>query len=63
MEMKDDCILRKAVKFTGQKRRGGVFFILWVLTLNFSSWMHSFTRVKQGVPEDGELLLISVHIL
>lgn len=29
-EIKDNYILRKAVKFTGQQRRGGMFFILWV---------------------------------
>lgn len=29
-EIKDNYILRKAVKFTGQQLRGGMFFILWV---------------------------------
>lgn len=29
-EIKDNCILRKVVKFTGQQRRGGMFFSLWV---------------------------------
>lgn len=62
-EIKDKCILQKAIKFTG--RREGAQRVSHSLGFDFELFLLDafFARVKHNVPEEDKVPLISVHIL